>query len=65
MARNARTRRAIAGRLFPSRSPISLTLQALPLYYECLRSIPFNLFHMLAPVKKVLYVFDQEKSFAI
>jgi hypothetical protein len=49
----------------PLEAQYHLTLQALPLYYECLRSIPFNLFHMLAPVKKVLYVFDQEKSFAI
>ena len=46
-------------------APKSIDFANLSLYYESLRSISFNLLHVPAPIKKMLYVFNQKKGFAI
>jgi alpha-galactosidase len=48
------------GRLFPLANLKSFDFANLSLYYESLRSISFDLLHVLAPVK-TLYVFNQKK----
>jgi hypothetical protein len=53
------------GRLFPLEAPKSFDFANLSLYYEYLRSIDAIFFHVPAPIKKMLYVFNQEKGFAI
>lgn len=49
------------GRLFPLEAPKSFDFANLSLYYESLSSISFNLLHVPAPIKKMLYVFDPKK----
>jgi hypothetical protein len=54
-----------SGRLFLLEAPKSFDFANLSLYYECLRSMDSIFNHVPAPIKKMPYVFNQEKGFAI
>lgn len=64
MATNARICEE-CGRLPPLENPKLLDFGKLSLYYEYLRFISFNFLYVPAPTKKMPYVFNQEKGFAI